>query len=71
MKFFHSMVKGKRKKLHINEIKDKLRMIVSTQDQIKRAAVDFYQEQLSKIGVKDWPNLMGNIPTIITQEENK
>jgi len=44
-KFFHSYVKGRRKKLHLSAIETDQGDIVNTNEQIGDAAVKFYAEQ--------------------------
>lgn len=68
--FFHSMVKSKRKMLHIYEIIDGVGNILKMQSQIGNATVSFYMDQFTDAEVTDWLELMDNIPSTITPEEN-
>lgn len=64
------MVKGRRKKLFIHEIHNMQGTLVNTQDQIRRAAVEFFQDQFAEEPIRDWPEMMECIPTIITNVDN-
>lgn len=71
-KFFHSVVKGRWKRLYISEILDKKKWIAG-----QYAARDwhgysgiFFKGQFSETALRDWADLMKNIPPLITQEDN-
>lgn len=59
------MVKGKRKKLLINEIQDNSGEVIVTQEMIGKAigkaVVEYYQVQFVEVEVKNWPDLLGDL----------
>lgn len=49
-KFFHSYVKGRRKKLYITEINDRQGNIIHNNQKIREEAVEFCKEQFAEKG---------------------
>lgn len=70
-KFFHSFVKGRRKKLHIGEIYTNAGEVVKTNEQIGAAAVDFFRDQFKETDVMSCSEMLNNIPELVIQEQNE
>ncbi|XP_049413166.1 uncharacterized protein LOC125876094 [Solanum stenotomum] len=72
--FFHSFVKGRRKKLHIAEMITEQGVTLSTNDEIREAAVQFYKDQFSEFSeerrVEEY-SMLEHIPKCITNAENE
>uniref|UniRef100_A0A0V0HAW3 Putative ovule protein n=1 Tax=Solanum chacoense TaxID=4108 RepID=A0A0V0HAW3_SOLCH len=70
-KFFHSYVRGRRKKLHIESIKDIRGIEVSDNDQKGEAAVEFFQNQFSAEACNRDYGMLQHIPRLISEEQNE
>ncbi|WMV24639.1 hypothetical protein MTR67_018024 [Solanum verrucosum] len=69
-KFFHSYVKGRRKRLHIAEIVTEHGITLTSNDQIGQAALEFFGEQFQENDYVDDYAMLDHIPRCITNEEN-
>ncbi|KAH0696200.1 hypothetical protein KY289_013682 [Solanum tuberosum] len=70
-KFFHSYVKGRRKKLHINEIITEQGVGLKSNSEIGNAAVEYFRDQFAEEnGAEDY-SMIDHIPECITAEENE
>lgn len=70
-KFFHSYVKGRRRKLHISEIEITSGQTVQTVQQIGEAAVSHFAEQFQEEDYDRDVDMLNHIPNIITEVENE
>ncbi|KAH0644091.1 hypothetical protein KY289_035065 [Solanum tuberosum] len=71
IKFFHSYVRGRRKKLHIDHIKDVRGNGVNTNVQMGEATTGFFQIQLSDEGNIQEYDMLQSIPKLIEEEQNE
>lgn len=69
--FFHSYVKGRRKKLHISEILDEQGRLMNTEAQIGDAAVRYFESQFIEDNNNDDFSMLEHITSLIMEEENK
>uniref|UniRef100_M1AL69 RNA-directed DNA polymerase (Reverse transcriptase); Ribonuclease H n=1 Tax=Solanum tuberosum TaxID=4113 RepID=M1AL69_SOLTU len=69
-KFFHSYVKGRRKRLHIAKIVTEQGITLTSNDQIGQAALEFFGEQFRENDYVDDYAMLDHIPRCITEEEN-
>ncbi|WMV21122.1 hypothetical protein MTR67_014507 [Solanum verrucosum] len=69
-KIFHSYVKGKRKKLHIDEIVTDQEITLQTNEQIGLAAVGFFEEQFRAEMLETDYAMIDHIPKSISDDEN-
>ncbi|KAH0699064.1 hypothetical protein KY284_013279 [Solanum tuberosum] len=69
-KFYHTYVKGRRKKLHIGEIQSNHGDVFKTNDQIGGATVDFFEDQFREADVMNNLEMIDNIPRVISVEQN-
>ncbi|XP_015158226.1 uncharacterized protein [Solanum tuberosum] len=70
-KFFHSYVKGRRKKLHLAEICNEHGVMVKTNQQIGQAAISFFSEQFKAEETSQDYSMLRHIPKLVTEEENE
>ncbi|WMV41297.1 hypothetical protein MTR67_034682 [Solanum verrucosum] len=70
-KFFHSYVRGRRKKLCIAEIETEQGVILQSNNQIGQAAVEFFADQFRADSGETEFTMLEHIPRIISQEENE
>ncbi|KAH0655111.1 hypothetical protein KY290_030912 [Solanum tuberosum] len=70
-KFFHAFVKGRRQKLHIGEILTSQGEVVQSNDQIGAATVEFFEDQFSETDILNCPEMLENIPRLVTQGQNE
>lgn len=70
-KFFHSYVKGRRKKLHLSEISNEQGEMVHSNQQIGEAAVAFFSNQFKEEGNAPNFSMLTHIPKLITDEDNE
>ncbi|KAH0769992.1 hypothetical protein KY290_013973 [Solanum tuberosum] len=70
-KFFHSYVKGRRRRLLINEIEDENRAILREDKSIGEEAVKVFEDQFAAGAVSDDQAMLNCIPHIITEEQKE
>ncbi|KAH0757928.1 hypothetical protein KY290_021421 [Solanum tuberosum] len=70
-KFFHSYVRGRRKKLHIESIKDIRGVEVHSNDQKGEIEVEYFQNQFSEEERHRDYGLLQHIPRLISEEQNE
>ncbi|XP_015077714.1 uncharacterized protein LOC107021542 [Solanum pennellii] len=68
--FYHTYVKGRRKELHIGEIKFNHEDVLKTNDRIGEATVDFFGDQFREADVMINVAMINNIPRVISAEQN-
>jgi len=66
-KIFHSIVRGRRSKLHIQREGN----WIQGEDNIGTAAVDFYQNLFAQDNCSIYGSSLNNIPQLATQEVNE
>lgn len=69
--FFHSLVKGRRKRLKVTRIQNSQRDWLEDEGEIAREAVDHFQKKFrQERDATSFPQL-SHIPEMITEEENE
>ncbi|XP_059288801.1 uncharacterized protein LOC132042210 [Lycium ferocissimum] len=69
-RFFHNLVKGRRKKLQIKRIQNSDGSWIGDEDQMAAEAVHFYTQQFSQEDSIRGENLLSHIPVLINQNRN-
>ncbi|KAG5631132.1 hypothetical protein H5410_002849 [Solanum commersonii] len=69
-KFFHSYVKGRKKKLHISEIQTPKGDTVNSNENIGAEVVKFFEEQFKQTERIENDAMLDNIPHMISLEQN-
>ncbi|XP_060202145.1 uncharacterized protein LOC132630592 [Lycium barbarum] len=69
-RFFHNLVKGRRKKLQIKRIQNSDGSWIEDEDQMADEAVHFYSQQFSQEELIRDENLLSLIPVLIDQNRN-
>ncbi|XP_059292741.1 uncharacterized protein LOC132046197 [Lycium ferocissimum] len=69
-RFFHNLVKGRRKKLQIKRIQNSDSSWIEDDDQMSDEAVHFYSQQFSQEELIGDENLLSHIPVLIDQNRN-
>ncbi|KAH0706068.1 hypothetical protein KY285_010599 [Solanum tuberosum] len=69
-RFFHSVVQGRRKKLHIQKIQNSQGNWLETEEDIATVTVSFYHNQFSQERDVSSFSLLRHIPEYISEEEN-
>ncbi|XP_060210670.1 uncharacterized protein LOC132637628 [Lycium barbarum] len=69
-RFFHNLVKGRRKKLQIKRIQNSDGSWIEDEDQMADEAVHFYSQQFSQEELIGDENLLSLIPVLIDQNRN-
>ncbi|XP_070002553.1 uncharacterized protein LOC142165956 [Nicotiana tabacum] len=69
-RFFHNCVNGKRQKLQLKRIQNSDGSWIEDQDKLSEAAMDFFQKQFTKEGDPTRFDLLNNVPTMVTREQN-
>ncbi|XP_015169587.1 uncharacterized protein [Solanum tuberosum] len=67
-RFFHSIVKGRRKRLHLQRIHNRQGVWFEEEKAIAVESIDFYQKQFTQERDANFP-LLRHIPTLINAEE--
>lgn len=70
MRFFNSLINGRRIRLSINRIKNKEGEWIEGTNQEVGAAVDFYQDQFTKLQKSADFSLLKFIPNLVSGESN-
>uniref|UniRef100_A0A0V0IKA3 Putative ovule protein n=1 Tax=Solanum chacoense TaxID=4108 RepID=A0A0V0IKA3_SOLCH len=70
MRFFHSIVKGRRKKLQLHRIQNNQGNWLEEEEEIAAEAVNFYHSQFLQERDATEFSLLGNIPEIISEADN-
>ncbi|XP_060210563.1 uncharacterized protein LOC132637499 [Lycium barbarum] len=70
-KFFHSYVKGRRKKLALQRIQNSQGDWISSNNDIREEAVRFYQNQLRQLATRTDYEMLKKIPALIFTEQNE
>ncbi|KAH0693413.1 hypothetical protein KY285_020510 [Solanum tuberosum] len=70
-KFFHNYVKGRRKKLHLEEIRTELGEVVYMSENIRKEAISFFEELFREEEIVENEEMLGVIPRLITDEQNE
>ncbi|XP_049388501.1 uncharacterized protein LOC125852861 [Solanum stenotomum] len=70
-KFFHSYVRGRRKKLHLERIKDMRGVEISSNEQKGTVAVEYFQDQFSEEERNLDFSILQHIPKLISKEQNE
>ncbi|VFQ73702.1 unnamed protein product [Cuscuta campestris] len=68
--FFHSFVKGRRNRLFISSLKNDGGTLLSSQEEIAKAAVDHFTKVFSNIHEGDMGEILGHIPSFLLDEDN-
>lgn len=68
--FYHTYVKGRRKNLHIGEIKSNHGDVFKNNDRTGEATVDFFGDQFREADVIINVVMINNIPRVISVEQN-
>ncbi|XP_059285213.1 uncharacterized protein LOC132038577 [Lycium ferocissimum] len=68
-KFFHSYVKGRRKKLALQRIQNSQGDWISSNDDIGEEAVTFYQDQFRELATSTDYEMLKKIPALISTEQ--
>lgn len=68
-KFFHSYVKGRRKRLCIQNIEDKQGRMLESEMDIGEEAVRIFQQQFTEENHKPDFDMLNNIPMVLTYED--
>ncbi|XP_060182996.1 uncharacterized protein LOC132612944 [Lycium barbarum] len=66
-KFFHTYVKGRRKKLRVDNIQDANGNWLTNQEEISQEAVRCYQKQFEEDRIPSKFGLLKNIPSLVTE----
>ncbi|OIT36737.1 putative ribonuclease h protein [Nicotiana attenuata] len=69
-KYFHSLIRGRRRKLYIHKIKDEDGQWIQGDEVIGNAACTFYEDLFTDPGGSIREVLLSCIPSMITQEDN-
>ncbi|XP_059277512.1 uncharacterized protein LOC132031533 [Lycium ferocissimum] len=69
-KFFHAYVKGRRKKLRVDNIQDADGNWLTNQEEISQEAVRCYQKQFEEDRIPSKFGLLKHIPTLVTEDQN-
>ncbi|XP_060210556.1 uncharacterized protein LOC132637493 [Lycium barbarum] len=69
-KFFHAYVKGRRKKLRVDNIQDADGNWLTNQEEISQEAVRCYQKQFEEDKIPSKFGLLKHIPTLVTEDQN-
>ncbi|PHU20008.1 hypothetical protein BC332_11159 [Capsicum chinense] len=69
-KFFHSIVKGREKRLNLTSIHDEHNNWISGDDNITQQAIKFFEKQFTKEDILLDDTVMNCIPKIINDEDN-
>ncbi|XP_060190596.1 uncharacterized protein LOC132619837 [Lycium barbarum] len=69
-KFFHAYVKGRRKKLRVDNIQDADGNWLTNQEEISQEAVRCYQKQFEEDIIPSKFGLLKHIPTLVTEDQN-
>ncbi|KAF3658030.1 hypothetical protein FXO38_13424 [Capsicum annuum] len=69
-KFFHSIVKGRKKRLNLTSIHDEHNNWISGDDNIAQQAIKFFEKQFTKEDIPLDDTVMNCIPKIINDEDN-
>ncbi|XP_019264569.1 PREDICTED: uncharacterized protein LOC109242177 [Nicotiana attenuata] len=69
-KYFHSLIRGRRRKLYIHKIKDEDGQWIQGDEAIGNAACTFYRDLFTDTGASIREDLLSCIPSMITQEDN-
>ncbi|XP_060170583.1 uncharacterized protein LOC132601519 [Lycium barbarum] len=69
-RFFHNLVKGRRKKYMINKIQGSDGTWLEDETQMAAEAVNFYQTQFSQEEENSQSTLLDNVPNLIDQQTN-
>ncbi|KAL2527111.1 Uncharacterized protein Adt_12165 [Abeliophyllum distichum] len=70
-KYFHAVVKKKRSKNKITQIRNTEGRLITDVEEIQNSAVNYFQNILSREPTEDCSELLEAIPNIITVEENR
>ncbi|XP_060196130.1 uncharacterized protein LOC132625487 [Lycium barbarum] len=69
-RFFHNLVKGRRKKLQVKRIQNSDGSWIEDEDQMADEAVNFYSQQFSQEDLIGDENLLSFIPVLVDQNRN-
>ncbi|XP_060182388.1 uncharacterized protein LOC132612058 [Lycium barbarum] len=69
-KFFHACVKGRRKKLRVDNIQDADGNWLTNQEEISQEADGCYQKQFEEDRIPSKFGLLKHIPTLVTEDQN-
>ncbi|OIT36118.1 hypothetical protein A4A49_64435, partial [Nicotiana attenuata] len=69
-KYFHSLIRGRRRKLYIHKIKDRNENWIQGDTVIREATCDYFQDMFSDPGGHIIEDLLSCIPTMINSEDN-
>ncbi|XP_060211818.1 uncharacterized protein LOC132639385 [Lycium barbarum] len=69
-KFFHAYVRGRRKKLRVDNIQDADGNWLTNQEEISQEAVRCYQKQFEEDKIPSKFCLLKHIPTLVTEDQN-
>lgn len=70
-KFFHSYVRGRRKKLHIHEIKTGQGDVTNGTDNIGTEAVQYNEEHFKESSYNVEDRMLNHIPRLVTDAQNE
>ncbi|OIT20481.1 hypothetical protein A4A49_65757, partial [Nicotiana attenuata] len=69
-KYFHSLIRGRRRKLYIHKIKDENGTWIQGDSAIGAAACDYFQDLFTDPGNSIREDLLSCIPTVVNSEDN-